>query len=261
MPPVARLVHEQRASGRIAVVTLDDEARLNALGPALMTEFTAAMAGASDDPALRAVVVTGAGTRAFAAGADLDVLEQIADPQAARAFILEVHGCCAAIRACPVPVIARINGLALGAGLELAAACDIRLAADHARLGMPEVRVGVPSVVEAALLPGLIGWGRARRLLLTGETVDAVEALAMGLIDAIAPAEGLDALVERDLAAILASDPAAVRAQKRLIRTWEALSLDQAIEAGVDAFAEAYATDVPARAIAAWRVDRLSKTP
>ena len=87
-----------------------------------------------------------------------------------------------------MPVIARIDGYALGAGLELAAACDLRVASDRAVFGMPEVRVGIPSVVEAALLPQLIGYGRARRLLLTGVTIDADEALAWGLVDAVVAA-------------------------------------------------------------------------
>src|SRR5256885_7405093 len=101
--------------------------------------------------------------------------------------------CCDGFRRLPVPVIARIEGWALGAGLELAAACDLRVASSRAMFGMPEVRVGIPSVVEAALLPQLIGHGRARRLLLTGEAIDAETGLAWGLVDAVAPPHGLDA--------------------------------------------------------------------
>lgn len=89
-----------------------------------------------------------------------------------------VHETCAAFRDLPVPVLARIEGYVLGAGLEVAASCDLRLTAADARFGMPEVLIGIPSVVEAALLPTLIGWGRARRLLLTGETITANQALA-----------------------------------------------------------------------------------
>ena len=96
-----------------------------------------------------------------------------------------------------MPVIARVNGYALGAGLEVAAACDLRIASSNAVFGMPEVKVGIPSVVEAALLPGLIGWGRTRELLLFGENIDAATALAWGLVEqVVAPAE-LDAAVER----------------------------------------------------------------
>ena len=155
------------------------------------------------------------------------------------------------MRAAPVPVIARIGGYALGAGLELAASCDLRVAAEGAVFGMPEVRLGIPSVVEAALLPGLVGWGRAREMLLLGETFDADAALAMGLVDAVVPAADLDAAVEARLAALLAAGPRAIRLQKALIRAWEDLPLKDAVAAGVDAFAAAFETDEPARAMAA----------
>src|SRR5439155_1086231 len=119
------------------------------------------------DPELRLVIVTGAGERAFVGGADINELAAL-DTDSAREFITLVHRCCDGFHRLPVPVIARIDGYALGAGLELAAACDLRVASNRAVFGMPEVRVGIPSVVEAALLPQLIGYGRARRLLLTG---------------------------------------------------------------------------------------------
>ena len=138
-----------------------------------------------------------------------------------------------------------IHGWTLGAGLEVAAACDFRIAANTARFGMPEVRVGVPSVVEAALLPGLIGWGRTRRLLLTGETIDAATALTWGLVEEVVPAKGLDAAVEKALLGILASGPRAIRLQKALIADWETLPLDAAIQRGIDSFASAWETDEP----------------
>ena len=132
------------------------------------------------------MILTGAGERAFVGGADIAELAHL-DRDTARDFISLVHRCCDGFRRLAAPVIARIDGYALGAGLELAAACDLRVASERAMFGMPEVRVGIPSVVEAALLPQLIGNGRARRLLLTGETIDAAQALDWGLIDAVAP--------------------------------------------------------------------------
>src|SRR6185437_14972322 len=122
-----------------------------------------------------------------------------------------------------VPAIARIDGYALGAGLELAAACDLRVASERAVFGMPEVRIGIPSVVEAALLPKLIGHGRARRLLLTGETIGAVEALAWGLVDVVVQPEQLDRAVDELARPILAAGPQAIRLQKALILDWEEL--------------------------------------
>jgi enoyl-CoA hydratase/carnithine racemase len=151
------------------------------------------------------------------------------------------------VRDCPVPVIGRINGWTLGAGLELAAACDMRIAATTARFGMPEVRVGIPSVVEAALLPGLIGWGRTRRLLLLAETIDAAEAERWGLVERVVAPEALDAAVAEWIDHLCAAGPLAIRNQKALIRQWEGLPVGEAIAAGIPAFARAWDTEEPRR--------------
>jgi enoyl-CoA hydratase/carnithine racemase len=113
--------------------------------------------------------------------------------------------------------------------------------------GMPEVKIGIPSVVEAALLPKLIGQGRARRLLLTGETIGAAEALAWGLVDAVSPTDGLDEAVDRIAGPILAAGAQAVRLQKSLILDWEELPTAAAVQRGVDCFVSAFDTDEPAR--------------
>jgi enoyl-CoA hydratase/carnithine racemase len=210
----------------------------------------------SERPRLRAVVITGAGDRAFVGGADVNEMAELRSPEEARTFITHVRDCCAAVRDCPVPVIARIAGWALGAGLELAASCDLRVAASGSLFGMPEVKLGIPSVVQAAILPGLVGWGRAREMLLLGDTFDAAAAREMGLIDAVVPLADLDAAVEARLESLLANGPRAVRIQKALIRRWEALPLEAAIGAGVDAFAMAFETPEPALAMARWRAGR-----
>src|SRR4029453_14793185 len=121
---------------------------------------------------------------------------------------------CPATRACPLPVSCRLEGYTLGAGLEVAAACDMRIAADNAFFGMPEVNVGLPSVAEAALLPPLIGWGRTSRLLLTAETIDAAKAEKWGLVEEVVPVTGLDQAMERCVHLIVDAAPLAVRAQK-----------------------------------------------
>ena len=200
-----------------------------------MGEIVATMAGIARDPELRLAILTGAGERAFVGGADVSEIAAL-DHTAARRFITLVHRCCDAFRRLPVPVIARINGFALGAGLELAAACDLRVASEVSAFGMPEVAIGIPSVVEAALLPKLIGPGRARRLLLTGETIAAAMALEWGLVDAVAPADGLDEAVDRLGRPILAAGPRAMRFQKPLILDWEELPMGPAIERGIEAF-------------------------
>lgn len=233
--------------GRVAHVTVDHEAKLNTLNPALMRDFAAAFAALSGDGALRAVVLAGAGPRAFIGGADIPAMAGLAGEEEAQDFIRLVHGCCRAIRDCPAPVIARVHGWCLGAGLEVAAACDLRVAAEGAKFGMPEVRVGIPSVVEAALLPGLIGWGRTRRLLLLAETIGAAEALDWGLVERVAPDAGLDAAVEEWLGLLLEAGPQAIRSQKALIRKWEDSTVSQGIAAGIEAFGASWRTDEPAR--------------
>jgi enoyl-CoA hydratase len=151
----------------------------------------------------------------------------------------------------PVPATARIDGYALGAGLELAAACDFRVASERSVFGMPEVRIGIPSVVEAALLPKLVGPARARQLLLAGENIGAAEALAWGLVDRVAPAAEIDQAIEALAAPILAAGPQAIRIQKKLILDWEEMHTTAAVERGIEAFVDAFATDEPARMIGA----------
>ena len=248
--PLAPIAYDDRGeSGRVATVTLNNPAKLNAMGRALMGAFQEAMADLRGDERLRAVILRGAGERAFVGGADLRELAALT-PATAAAFITEVHRCCQAVRALPVPVIARIRGHALGAGLELAASCDMRVASTDSIFGMPEVRVGLPSVVEAALLPQLIGWGRTRQLLLTGESIDAPTAERWGLIEALVTPQDLDAAVARLIDPIVAAGPKAIRLQKQLIADWEDLPLVAAIDRGVACFARAFATDEPGRMLA-----------
>jgi enoyl-CoA hydratase/carnithine racemase len=241
----------ERSAGLVATVTVDNRARLNCLATPLVLQITAAFTGLAKEERLRAVVLTGAGDRAFVGGADLNELAAL-NPETARLFITRLHQACQAVRDCPVPVIGRIGGFCLGAGLELAASCDFRIAAEAAQLGMPEVHMGIPSVIEAALLPGLIGWGRTREMLLTGALYPAAEALAMGLVQRVVPARDLDTAVEAAIAGICRSGPAAIRAQKALMNRWERVSVDEGILAGIDALSDAYRTDEPRAAIEAF---------
>jgi enoyl-CoA hydratase len=247
---------DERARGRVAFVVIDNQRKLNSLSSEVMAEFTQAFHHLSADPGLRAVVLSGAGGKAFIGGANIDEMAEVTSPEAARAFILKVHGCCQAIRDLSVPVIAAIDGWCLGAGLEVAAACDLRLCSDRAQFGMPEVRLGIPSVVEAALLPALIGWGRTRRILMTGEIFGANEALAWGFVEEVYLQAMLEMGVEDLLEKLLEAEPRAVQLQKSLIRKWEDLPLTDAIAAGVDAFADAWTTEEPARAMERYLADR-----
>ena len=171
------------------------------------------------------MVLTGEGEQAFVGGADIAEMATISSPKMTRRFIEGVHQACAVVRGLRVPVIARVNGYAFGAGLELMAACDLRLAAQTAQFGMPEVLVGVPSVVEAALLPGLIDWDRTRRLLLLGETIGASQALDWGLVGKVVAPPELDSAVDAWLDRLVVARPKAMRAQKALIHQSELLPL------------------------------------
>ena len=245
------VVVEERKLGAVARVTLQNAAKLNTINSHLMLAFVAELEALGKRDDLRAVVLTGAGDRAFIGGADIIEMAAL-DAERAEGFITLVHRSCNALREMPVPVIARVNGYALGAGLEIAAACDLRIASSNAVFGMPEVKVGIPSVVEAALLPGLIGWGRTRELLMWGENIDAATALAWGLVEYIVEPTELDTAIDARLDTLLAAGPHAVRLQKKLIRDWENMTLDQAVRAGIESFKQAYATDEPTRMMAAF---------
>lgn len=235
---------ETRAGGSVAYVTVNNRAKLNTLDRALMREFIASVEGLAARDDLRALVLSGAGDKAFIGGASITEMAEL-DPASAREFVTLVHRTCDALRKLPAPVIARIDGYALGAGLEVAVSCDLRVATRRAKFGMPETKVGIPSVVEAALIPTLIGYGRARELLMLGEIVDADTALRWGLVERLVEPEALDTEVEKIITALFAAGAQAVRAQKALMQQWEKLPIDAAIQAGIDAFARAYTREEP----------------
>ncbi|MGD9803008.1 MAG: enoyl-CoA hydratase [Hyphomicrobiaceae bacterium] len=246
---------EHGEANRVAHVTIDNRQRLNCLSTPIVVALREAFEELGSHEQLRAIVLTGAGDRAFIGGADLNELGGLC-ADSARLFITRLHQACKAIRNCPVPVIARVNGFCLGGGLEIAASADMRVVAEGAILGMPEVVMGLPSVIEAALLPGLIGWGKTREILLTGETFGAAEALTMGFAQKVVPASGLDAAVEHWLTLLLKAAPQAVRSQKALMNRWERVSVDEGVYAGIDALSDAYRTGEPQAAIAAFFAEK-----
>jgi enoyl-CoA hydratase len=228
--------------GGVVRCTLD-RPPLNLLEPGLIGSLHATFETLAADPTVRLAVVTGAG-RAFSGGMDVRVLRDL-DAGTATALISALHDAIEAVHKAPFPVLAAVNGHALGAGFELALACDLRLAAAEATFGLPEVRVGVPSVIQAALLPALVGPGRAAELLLTGSSIGAEQALAWGLVNRVVERAGFEAAVETMSAAITACAPAAVRLQKQLIVRWRESDLPTAVRAGIAAFAASYATGEP----------------
>lgn len=235
---------EQHAQGSVYRLIVTRPERLNIVDSAVLAEMGKVLTRIAGDKSARAVILAGAGTRAWIGGADINEMVTL-DRRTARAFITRLHGICLALRELPVPVIARIHGFCLGAGLEIAACCDLRVASENSRFGMPEVQVGIPSVIEGALLPRLIGTGRTRDLVLTGRVIGAEEALAWGLVECVVAAERLDVTLEERLAMILSAGPEAIRSQKTLCRQWEELPLDEAVQAGIEAFEKAFHGNEP----------------
>jgi enoyl-CoA hydratase len=235
--------------GGVARLTLD-RSPLNVLTPSLIAALGVAFRELGADPALRVLVLGGAG-RAFSAGVDVAAMRDL-DAAGARALIETLRRTIRALEEVPVPTIARLHGHVLGGALELVLACDLRIAAASCRLGMPEITVGIPSVIQAALLPGLIGWGRTTELLLGGRPIDALEAERWGLVNRAVDNGALDRELESWVDRLLALPPDALRLQKALLARWRRVDLDTSIELSMDAFVRAYATGEPRRAMQAF---------
>lgn len=227
-------------------LTICNAGPLNILNSTVIRHVREGLEALATERAIRALVVVGESEKSMIGGADIKEMATL-DQASAEIFITGLRDLCEAARAFPAPVIARIPGWCLGGGLEFAASCDFRIAAHDAKFAMPEVKVGIPSVIHAALLPRLIGWGRARWLIMTAATIDAPTALAWGLVDMVAPEGGLDAAVESTVAALLECAPEAMRSQKALLKQWEELPLQESVKLSIGVFGEAYLTGEPQR--------------
>jgi enoyl-CoA hydratase len=220
--------------GPVAVVTVDRQEALNALNEDVLVELSLAFGAAEANAEVRALVVTGAG-RAFVAGADVSGINQIEDVFTAREFALLGQEVCSTLAALPFPTIAAVNGFALGGGLELALAADIRVASPQARLGLPEVTLGlIPGYGGTQRLPRLIGVGRALELILTGRHVTAEEALQMGLVNRVADDARAAAVELAKLAA--RNGPLAVGLAKEAVMRGLDVTLPQGLEIEADLF-------------------------
>ncbi len=205
-------------TGAVATVTLNRPEVLNALNGRMLEELAQAFAQLAGEPDLRAVILTGAGPKAFAAGADIGELNALGDASAGEAQAARGQALTVALEALAVPVIAAVNGFALGGGCELAMACDIRIAAENAKFGQPEVNLGIlPGYGGTQRTTRLLGEGMAMYLCLTGEMLDAQEALRAGLVQKVVPADGLLAEAQRIAGLIAAKAPLAIAATKRAI--------------------------------------------
>lgn len=228
----------------IATLTLVNAKSMNIIGTPAILDLTDALAGLRARDDVRVLVLRGSGDRAFIGGADIFEMSTLT-PSEAEAFITRLKNLCEAVRSFPAPTIARLSGWTLGGGLEVALACDLRISSREAKYGMPEVAVGIPSVIHAVLLPRLIGTSRATWMLLTGETIDAATALHWGLVHELCEPDALDACIGALTGKLASYGPATMRQQKALMRSWESLTPDVAIEATVAEFGRAFGTGEP----------------
>jgi len=230
----------------IAQLTIRNAGSLNIVNSAVISGVREGLETLAKDASIRVLILAGSGEKSFIGGADIKEMVTL-NQASAETFIEGLRDLCEAVRQFPSPVIARLKGWCLGGGLEVAAACDLRIAAQDAKFGMPEVKVGIPSVIHAALLPRLIGWGRARWLILTGASIDAATALGWGLVDQVVPETELDNTITAAASSIAECGAEAMRSQKALLRQWEELPLTESVNLSVGVFGQAFLTGEPQR--------------
>ncbi len=230
----------------IATLTLCNSKKINIVGSQAILELTAAIDTLKQRGDVRVLILRGEGDKAFIGGADIYEMATLTPPTA-EAFITRLKNLCEAVRSFPVPVIARLSGYTLGGGLEIAAACDLRISSSDGAFGMPEVAVGIPSVIHAVLLPLLVGQSRATWLLMTGESINAATALQWGLVHEVLEPSQLDARIKALSQRLAGFGAAALAQQKVLMRSWQSLAPDAAIDATVPEFGKAFATGEPQR--------------
>ena len=230
-------------------ITIDRPEAANALTLDDLHHLTVAVQQV--DAATRAVVFTGAGERAFCAGMHLETFADLT-PESARAVITEVGAFLAAVRRCPAVTVVMLNGACLGVAFELALACDLRVARAGVVVGLPEVKLGIPSVVDAALLPAYVGLSRAREMILTGDSV-AVEELGASFANRIVPASQLRAETEALVAAAVRHTPTVIAAQKSLFETWLNNGITESVTTSIGVFGDVFADPATADAVGSYR--------
>ncbi|MEX2627715.1 MAG: enoyl-CoA hydratase-related protein [Ilumatobacteraceae bacterium] len=239
-------------------ITLQRPEKLNAITRDDLAELTGVV---RDLPAgTAAVVFQGAGERAFSAGMHVDTFPGL-DVAGARAFISELGRFLTLVRTAPVPTICVVRGHCLGGAMELAMACDLRVADTSAVFGMPEIAVGIPSVLDAALLSQYVGLSKAKELLLTGESCPATELAAFGFLNELVEPEALADAVQRTLDRVLPHAGPATAAQKRLFETWHNTGLERSIAASIGEFAEVFGHDATRERIAGYRPQSRVRPP
>jgi enoyl-CoA hydratase len=231
----ANIIYEKK--GRVAIITLNRPQVLNALSVALMTELHDALVDAANDVNIGAIVITGAGDRAFCAGADIPEIQALT-PIAARDFSLS-H-----MERIKKPIIAKINGFCLGGGQEVAMSCDFRIASDKARFGQPEVNLGIiPGAGGTQRLTRLVGKSKAMEIAMLGDMIDANEAYRLGLLNKVVAAEELDKAVDEFVQKLLSKSSVVLGIIKFAINKGIEMDLDRALYYEAECFSSARATE------------------
>ncbi len=221
----------------IAVITFNRPKALNALNAALLAEFGAALDHVENDSDVRVLILTGTGERAFVAGADITEIHQLG-PLGAKYFARRGAESIGRLCALPIPVVAAVNGFALGGGTEMALGCDFIYAAQSAKFGLPEINLGIiPGFGGTQRLPRLIGPGLARELIYTGRMIDAEEALRLGLVNRICPDDQLMDMVRETARVMAAKGRVSLRAAKQAINNGRNVDLASGLVLETDAFA------------------------
>lgn len=232
-----------QSQGGITTITVNRPDKLNALNAQVIAGLEQAFKAAGADPDCRVVVLTGAGDRAFVAGADIGELQAL-DAAAARQFLQRGHGLMNHIENLGKPVIAAINGFALGGGCELALACTLRIAADSALLGLPEVKLGlIPGYGGTQRLSRSVGAARALHMMLSGSPIKAEQALQYGLVTQVVPAADLGAAVSKLAATLADSAPLAMRGIMAAVNGGTGQPLEQGLALEIDEFVKVCASD------------------
>ncbi|MBD5084632.1 MAG: enoyl-CoA hydratase [Clostridiales bacterium] len=227
--------------GAVAVLTIDRPKALNALNPDVLADLKAAFESI-DQNTVRCVVLTGAGDKSFVAGADIGSMSTMTKAEG-EAFGKLGNDIFLAIESFPLPVIAAVNGFALGGGCELAMSCDIRICSDNAMFGQPEVGLGItPGFGGTQRLPRIVGLGMAKQLLYTARNIDATEALRIGLVNAVVPQAELMETAVKMANTIAKNAPIAVRACKKAVNEGMQVSIDKAVEIEEKLFGDCFET-------------------
>ena len=227
----------------IALLTVNRPEKLNALSSAVIGELADAFGRVASDPAIRAVILTGAGEKAFVAGADIRELAELS-PYDARVAMLRGQAAFRQLETCGKPSVAAVNGFALGGGLELAMACTVRFASENAKFGQPEVKLGIiPGYGGTQRLPRLVGRGRALEMLLAGDPIPAAEAYRIGLVNAVVPQAELLDYCRGWLLKVLGNGPLALALVMDAVDTGLACGIEEGLRFEAAAFGVATATE------------------